>query len=73
MNALEGKIQIVEEDGEPAIYVVMGGIRIAKRGHPDSPQAAQWVSIEPGWVVRDGRGGVRSGRMTIEYNGTRMQ
>jgi hypothetical protein len=68
------EIEIVEENGEAvAIYVVMDGIRIAKRGTPETPQARQWVSIEPGWVVRDGKGGVRSGRMAIEYHGTRMQ
>jgi hypothetical protein len=70
----EAKIEIVEENGEDvAIYVVMDGVRIAKRGTPETPQAKQWISIEPGWVVRDGKGGVRGGRMTIEYNGATVQ
>jgi len=43
----------VEEDGEPAIYVTVDGRRIAKRGAPDSPHARTWISLEPGWVVRD--------------------
>jgi hypothetical protein len=60
-------IECVEENGEPVIYVVKDGVRIAKRGHPDSPQACTWVSIEPGWSVRDGAGGVRSGLLEIEY------
>jgi hypothetical protein len=60
MNTPEAKIEIVTEgDEDVAIYVVMGGIRIAKRGTPETPQAGQWVSIEPGWVVLDGKGGVR--------------
>ena len=35
------------------IFVVRNGIKIAKRGHPDTPQAKTWVSLEPGWTVRD--------------------
>jgi hypothetical protein len=46
-------IEFVEENGEPAIYVEVDGKRIAKRGHPDSPHARTWISLEPGWVVRD--------------------
>jgi hypothetical protein len=49
----------VEEDGEPAIYIVFDGVRIAKRGKPDTPQAKTWVSLVHGFEVRDtGKRGV---------------
>jgi len=61
-------------DGLPDLWVIFNGIKIAKRGRPDSPQAKTWVSIEPGYVVRDGKtrpdGG---GEIFIEYNGVSLQ
>jgi hypothetical protein len=46
---------VVEENGAGAIYIVFDGVRIAKRGHPGSPQARTWVSLEPGFQVLDGK------------------
>jgi hypothetical protein len=46
---------VVEENGAAAIYIVFDGVRIAKRGHPDSPQARTWTSLEPGFQVLDGK------------------
>ena len=43
------RVEMTEAD----IFVVADGVRIAKRGHPGTPQARQWVSLEPGWHVRD--------------------
>jgi hypothetical protein len=63
----------VEENGEPVIYIELDGVRIAKRGHPDSPQARTWVSLEPGFKVYDGLGGVMSGELVIEHNGVVIQ
>ena len=34
-------------------FVVVDGIRIARRGYPGTPQAGTWVSLEPGWEVAD--------------------
>ena len=34
-------------------FVVYNGVRIAKRGQPNSPQAGTWVSLEPGFRVFD--------------------
>ena len=39
-------------DGED-IFIIADGVKIAKRGHPGTPQAKTWVSLEPGWIVRD--------------------
>ncbi len=46
-------IRCVEENGEPTIYIMLDGRRIAKRGKPDTPQAMTWISLDPEWVVRD--------------------
>jgi hypothetical protein len=42
----------IESDGTE-VFVIYDGKRIAKRGHPDTPQAGTWVSIEPGYTVWD--------------------
>ena len=31
--------------------MVYNGVRIAKRGQPNTPQAGTWVSLEPGYRV----------------------
>ena len=51
------------------LFVAVDGIRIAQRGHPGTPQAATWISIEPGWEVFDGKG-LRS--ILIKYRGVRV-
>jgi len=42
----------IESDGID-VFVVYNGVRIAKRGDPDTPQAGIWVSLEPGYRVFD--------------------
>jgi hypothetical protein len=49
----EMKIVCVHEGGDVAIYIEFNGKRIARRGHPDTPHAKTWISLEPGWTVRD--------------------
>jgi hypothetical protein len=41
----------VESDGED-LFIIVDGVKIAKRGHPNTPQARTWISLEPGWEVR---------------------
>ena len=52
------------------IYVVFQGVRIAKRGAKGTPQARSWISLEPGFRVRDEPG--KRGKLTIviEYWGS---
>jgi hypothetical protein len=50
------------------IFIVFDGLRIAKRGHPDTPQAKTWVPLEPGWRVLDG-----PNSFSIDYDGVRVQ
>jgi hypothetical protein len=47
---MRNKPPTVEIEGD---FVVVDGMRIAKRGRPDSSQAKTWVSLEPGWTVVD--------------------
>jgi hypothetical protein len=39
-------------DGD-TIFIWYDGIKIAKRGLPDTPHAGTWISLEPGWRVLD--------------------
>jgi hypothetical protein len=42
------------ETGEDELYMVIGGERMAYRGHPDTPDAGKWVSINPDrFVIHD--------------------
>ena len=43
----ECAVEITKTD----IYVVYGGVRIAKRGHPGTPQAKTWIPLGPGYEV----------------------
>ena len=46
------------------VFVVVDGVRVARRGYPGSPQARTWVSVEPGWEVLDSDEGI-----IIRHNG----
>ena len=43
---LELTIRCVEEDGEPVIYILHKGTRIAKRGKPGTPHYKQWIPLQ---------------------------
>jgi hypothetical protein len=52
------------------IYVVIDGVKIAKRGDPRTPQAKTWVSLEPGWRVFDN---ADLTEIVVEHDGVRVQ
>jgi hypothetical protein len=52
------------------LLIVFNGLRIAKRGHPHTPQAKTWVSIEPGWSVFGGD--VAGGQTIVQREGVRV-
>ena len=60
---------VMESDGAE-LYVTFDGVRIAKRGHPDTAQAGTWVSIEPGYAVYDN---ADLTGLVVELNGVRLQ
>ena len=57
---VEGKMVCDGKD----LFIELGGVRIAKRGHPGTPQARTWISLEPGFVVTDTKGGKG---LTVEF------
>ncbi len=52
------------------IFIIFNGVRIAKRGYPDTPQARTWVPLEPGWRVLDGP---NLDTIAIDHDGVRVQ
>ena len=45
-------------EGKPQdMCLMVDGLKIARRGYPDTPEAGTWVPIEPGWEVKDVLGG----------------
>ena len=58
----------IEREGSD-IFVIANGVKIAKRGHPGTPQANTWVSLEPGWTVRECDDGES---IEVEYKRQRM-
>jgi hypothetical protein len=59
----------MESDGQD-IFIVLDGIKIAKRGKHGTAQAGQWVSLEPGYRVLD-HGYPK--RLVIEHHGVKVQ
>ena len=51
------------------LFIVFNGVRIAKRGYPDTAQAKTWVSLEPGCRVLDGP---NLDSIAIESDGVRV-
>jgi hypothetical protein len=35
------------------IFVVVDGVKVAKRGHPGTPEAGTWISLKAGWTVTE--------------------
>jgi hypothetical protein len=58
--------QVVSDGND--LFVVLDGVKIAKRGHPGTPHAKTWISLEPGWVVRSA-----NEKMIVEHKGVRIQ
>jgi hypothetical protein len=51
-EAPPASIELVHETGEPEMYIVFDGRRIAKRGKPGTQYHKQWIALEPGVAVR---------------------
>ena len=56
----------VQADGTD-LYAVFHGVRIAKRGAKGTPQARTWISLEPGYRVRDEYGERVAITIVVEY------
>jgi hypothetical protein len=44
----------VTDAGGTDLFIVVGGVKIAKRGQPHTAQARRWIILEPGWEIRGG-------------------
>jgi hypothetical protein len=42
----------LHNDGKD-VFVLVDGVKIARRGPPNTAQAKTWIVLEPGWIVRD--------------------
>jgi hypothetical protein len=52
MDADNDEVEIKMEGTD--MFVVVNGVKIARRGPKGTPQAKTWISLEPGWRVLDG-------------------
>ena len=59
---------VIQGEGED-LFVIVDGVKIAKRGKPGTPQAGTWISLEPGWTVR---GAPDSSHIEIEHDSVRV-
>jgi hypothetical protein len=42
----------LHSDGDGTL-VLVDSVRIAKRRSPNTAQAKSWITLDPGWIVRD--------------------
>ena len=56
-------------DDEDDMFVVIDDVRIAKRGRPGTLQAGTWISLEPGWTVRNSPSDGAQGSIVMECHG----
>jgi hypothetical protein len=52
VGTMDEPICELHEDGENT-FVIVDGVKIAKRGRPDTAHAMTWIMLKPGWIVRD--------------------
>jgi hypothetical protein len=51
----EGRLACqIHRDENGDVFVLIDGMKIAKRGLPDTAHADTWIMLERGWFVRDG-------------------
>lgn len=63
------KVQMMGDGTD--VFIVADGVKVAKRGHPNTPQAKTWISLEPGWTVHD-YGDPEGDGITVTFNGVRV-
>jgi len=59
----------IHKDENNDVFVLVGGVKIAKRGLPGTAHAHMWIMLEPGWMVRDVKGGTA---IEVSYDHVRM-
>lgn len=61
---------LVMQGTADGLFIHHKGMTIAKRGDPEGPHAGTWVSLEPGYSVRDN---ADMTEIEVEYKGVRIQ
>jgi hypothetical protein len=69
MNADGSDVEIKMECDGTDMFIVVNGMKIARRGHEGTPQAKAWISLEPGWRVL---GGLNHSTIALEYTRPRV-
>ena len=67
----EAAFEVVAATGDMPLelFVTFDGVRIAKRGHPNTPHAKTWISLQPGFAVYDrGKRGLTIERHDVPIN-----
>src|SRR5215475_2907237 len=54
---IAGSRLTIHKDENDDVFVLVGGVKIAKRGLRGTAYAATWITLQPGWLVRDVKGG----------------
>jgi hypothetical protein len=67
MGIMDEPICELHQDGENT-FVLVDGVKIAKRGRRDTAHAMTWIMLEPGWIVRD----VHEGKAKVRFEGARI-
>jgi hypothetical protein len=55
-------------DGQD-LFVLVDGVKIAKRAAPPTVLAMTWIMLEPGWVIHDIRKGTA---IEVRFEGARI-
>jgi hypothetical protein len=66
--SMEDAVCMIHRDDNDDVFVLVDGVRIAKRGGPDTALAMTWIMLEPGWIVRD----IESRRVEVRFEGARI-
>jgi hypothetical protein len=59
----------IYKDDDENVFVTIDGVKIAKRGRPDTSHAMTWIMLEPGWIVRDVHHG---NAIEVRFEGARI-
>ena len=68
MNADGSDVEIKVECDGTDMYVLVDGLKIARRGYDGTQQAKAWISLEPGWRVFH----INGSTISLEYTRPRV-
>ncbi len=59
----------IHKDANNDVFILVGGVKIAKRALRGTAGTAAWIMLQAGWRVRDVNGGTA---IEVSYEPTRM-